>query len=73
MSKIIPNKDLHRINVIYGEDEVIGYFSFLACPNHYDTLCFTDKSGADTCLKCVEEQFTQDGYLIKDTIYDKSN
>lgn len=73
MSKITTNKDLHRINIIYGQDEVIGYFSFLACPDHYDTLHFTDKSGADICLRCVEEQFSQDGYLGEDTIYDKSN
>ena len=45
----------HRIEIKSNDGkDCIGTFWELNCEKHGDTLCVTDSSGSDWCLKCVE-------------------
>lgn len=39
---------------------IYGTFWVLHCEGHGDTLCFTDESGSDYCIKCLEHMLKKD-------------
>lgn len=39
---------------MYTDDEKIGTFQILQCDVHGNVLHFTDYSGSDNCIKCIE-------------------
>ena len=56
MSKLVKDDHFSSMyHLWYASDEKIGTFQILYCDKHGNTLSFTDKSGADNCIKCIEE------------------
>lgn len=56
MSKIVIDKKYPKyVQLWFTDDEQIGTFWTLHCEKHGDGLSFTDKSGADNCIKCIED------------------
>lgn len=55
MSKLVIDKNLNQVQLVYGEDELLGTFQLLDCDECGGTSHhFTDKSGSDNCLNCIE-------------------
>jgi len=55
MSRLVKDDDLERtVHLMYTDDENIGTFQILQCDVHGDVLHFTDYSGANNCIRCIE-------------------
>lgn len=44
-------------------DVTYGTFWIANCDKHDDGLCFTDNSGADWCIKCIETMLNTRGEI----------
>lgn len=52
----LKTTDLYQVQIWYTPDEKIGEFQLLDCEEHGTQLSFTDKSGADYCMACMEDK-----------------
>lgn len=56
MSKLTPHTQFEgMIDLMFTDTERIGTFQLLECDEHGTTMAFTDHSGSDNCLACVED------------------
>lgn len=57
MSKKNPINELGQIRFTNpSDDSVVMTAQILNCEIHNDTLCITDSSGSDWCMKCMEKE-----------------
>lgn len=57
MSSLIDNTRFAEIELWYTSDEQLGSFSNnLECETHGSQLFFTDKSGAEWCMSCMQDR-----------------
>ena len=55
MSKLVNDNHFEQTaHLMYTDDEKIGTFQVLHCDVHDDVLHFTDYSGSDNCITCIE-------------------
>ena len=56
MSKLVNDNYFGQTaHLMYTDDEKIGTFQILQCDVHGDVLHFTDYSGSDNCIRCIEQ------------------
>lgn len=56
--QLIEDNGLGQLELWFSidDDEKIGTFQLLNCEEHGDTIHFTDMSGADNCVTCIEDK-----------------
>ena len=61
MSKLVKDNYFGQTaHLMYTDDEKIGTFQILQCDVHGDVLHFTDYSGSDNCIRCIERNLSDE-------------
>lgn len=55
--------DPHRVEIEDSNKQKLGTFLEMNCDKHGDTIIFTDPTGSDWCVECVETMIKTRGEI----------